>query len=170
MDFLMWERMLNSRWRNLSQNLLGLCNDTQFENRFQDRATRRALLLCASFQIHRWIQTGVTVRKHSIWVKIRDFFVLRDLQIWWMALKNNRAPLLYYGTLSFASHFGTIGKFKLELGNERRRYNMTSSLNSLAGRGTEWSLTSIKVTFQQHFVHKETYHLIIIKSSEHRYQ
>ena len=35
--------------------------------------TNRALLLfyvklCASFQIHRWIQTGVTVRKHPIWV------------------------------------------------------------------------------------------------------
>ena len=40
MDLLMWERLLNSPWRNLSQNLLGLCN-TQFENRFQDRATRR---------------------------------------------------------------------------------------------------------------------------------
>ena len=40
MDLLMWERLLNSPWRNLSQNLLGLCN-TQFENRFQDRVTRR---------------------------------------------------------------------------------------------------------------------------------
>ena len=26
--------------------------------------------LCASFQIHRWIQIGITVRKRSIWVKI----------------------------------------------------------------------------------------------------
>ena len=29
--------------------------------------------LCASFQSHRWIQTGVTVRKHSIQVKIDNF-------------------------------------------------------------------------------------------------
>ena len=29
--------------------------------------------LCASFQIHSWIQTGVTVWKHSIQVKIGDF-------------------------------------------------------------------------------------------------
>ena len=29
--------------------------------------------LCASFQSHRWIQTGVTVRKRSIRVKIGDF-------------------------------------------------------------------------------------------------
>ena len=29
--------------------------------------------LCASFQIHQWIQIGVTVRKRSIWVKICNF-------------------------------------------------------------------------------------------------
>ena len=52
--------------------------------------------LCASFQIHWWIQTGVTVRKCSIRVKIGDFFfVPGDLEIWWMTLKNDRAPLLY---------------------------------------------------------------------------
>ena len=60
----------------------------------------RALLvyyikLCASFQIHLWSQTWVTVRKRSIWVKIGDFFVLCDLGIRWMTSKNNRAPLLY---------------------------------------------------------------------------
>ena len=31
--------------------------------------------LCASFHSHWWIQTGVTVRKRSIWVKIDDFFI-----------------------------------------------------------------------------------------------
>ena len=52
--------------------------------------------LCAWFQIHQWIQTGVTVQKHSVWVKIDDFFVpceWCDLEIWQMTLKNNRAPL-----------------------------------------------------------------------------
>ena len=29
--------------------------------------------LCASFQIHRWIQIGITVPKRSIWVKIGNF-------------------------------------------------------------------------------------------------
>ena len=63
--------------------------------------------LCVSFQIHRWIQTKVTVRKRSIWVKIGDFFVLCDLEIWWMTLGNNRAPLLYYIKLyaSFHTHW-----------------------------------------------------------------
>ena len=90
--------------------------------------------LCASFCSHWWIQTGVTVRKRPIWVKINDFlsrvtlkfngwpstrqiwgiwklrpayspetpnlgqnrwcFVPCDLEIWWMTLENNRAPLL----------------------------------------------------------------------------
>ena len=116
--------------------------------------------LCASFQIHLWIQIGVTVRKSSIWVKIGDFLscvTLKvdgwpskqkgtssmplqalciisyplgnsnlsyspetpnlgqiqqflepcDLEIWWMTLKNNRAPLLCYFKLcaAFSTHW-----------------------------------------------------------------
>ena len=63
--------------------------------------------LCASFQIHWWLQTGVTVLKCSIRVKIGDFFVPYDLDIWRMTLKNNRAPLLYYVELcaSFQIHW-----------------------------------------------------------------
>ena len=63
--------------------------------------------LYASFQSHWGIQTGVTVRKHIIRVKIGDFFVPWVLEIWWMTLKNNRTPLLYYVKLcaSFQSHW-----------------------------------------------------------------
>ena len=32
--------------------------------------------LCASFRSHWWIQTGVTVRKRPIWVKIDDFLAV----------------------------------------------------------------------------------------------
>ena len=62
--------------------------------------------LCASFRSHWWIQTGVTVRKHPIWVKIDDLFEPCDLQTWPMTLKNNRAPLLWYIKLcaSFQCH------------------------------------------------------------------
>ena len=62
--------------------------------------------LCASSQTPRWIQTGVTVRKRSIRVKIGDFFAPCDLENWWMSLKNNRAPLLCYIKLcaSFQNH------------------------------------------------------------------
>ena len=50
--------------------------------------------LCASFLSHWWIKTGVTVRKRPIWVKIRQFLEPRDLEIWRMTFKTNRAPLL----------------------------------------------------------------------------
>ena len=62
--------------------------------------------LCASFQSYGWIQTGNPVRKRSIPVKIGDFVCLCDLEIWWMTLKNNRTPFLYYTNLyiSFLSH------------------------------------------------------------------
>ena len=60
----------------------------------------------ASFQSHGWTYTGVTVWKRSIRIKIGDFFVPCDLKIWWMTLKNNRAPLLYHvkHCPSFQSH------------------------------------------------------------------
>ena len=63
--------------------------------------------LCASFQSHWHIQTGVTARKRSIQVKIGDFFVPGDFENWRMALKNTRAPLLYYIKLcaSFQIHW-----------------------------------------------------------------
>ena len=51
---------------------------------------------CASFQTHQWIQTGVTVQKHPIWVKIDNF-----LAMWpW----NNRATLLCYFKLCALFH------------------------------------------------------------------
>ena len=63
--------------------------------------------LSAAFQSHWYIQTGVTVRKRSIRVKNWPFCVPRDLEIWWITLKNNRAPLLYYIKLcaAFQSHW-----------------------------------------------------------------
>ena len=72
----------------------------------------RALLLyyvklCASFQIHCSIQTGVTVQTLMLnsgrnW----RYLILCDLEICWMTLENNRAPLLYHikACASFQSH------------------------------------------------------------------
>ena len=61
-------------------------------------------LACASFHSHQWIQTGVTVQKRPIRVKIGDFFVPCDLEIWWMTLKNNRAPILCHIKLCASFH------------------------------------------------------------------
>ena len=81
----------------------------------------RAPLLCyfklfASFRSHWWIQTGITVLKSLIWVKIYDFFEPCNPEIWRMTFKNNRAP--FYATSSFVQHFITIDEFKLELQSE----------------------------------------------------
>ena len=61
--------------------------------------------LCASFQIHQWIQTGGTLRKHSAGQNWR--FSPCDVEIWQMTLKNNRAPLQRYCKLfaSFRRHW-----------------------------------------------------------------
>ena len=68
---------------------------------------------CASFQIHWWIQTGVTIRKCPIRVKIGDFLSRVNLKFdgWpWKIIGH-----LFYTTLSFVQHFKAIGIFKLEL-------------------------------------------------------
>ena len=78
----------------------------------------RAPLVCyfklfASFRSHWWIQTGVTVWKQLIWVKIDDFFSR-------VTLKFDERPSktighLFSATSSFVQHFVAIGEFKLEL-------------------------------------------------------
>ena len=90
---------------------------------------RRLLLyyvkLCASFQIHWWIQTGFTVQKHSIRVEIGDMLSRVTQEIWWMTLENNRAPLLFYFKLcaAFRSHWW----IQLEL----QSWNAQSGSNSM---------------------------------------
>ena len=90
----------------------------------------RALLryyvkLCASFQIHSWIQTGFTVQKRSIRVEIGDMLYRATLKFdgWpWKTIGH-----LFYGTSSFVQHFVAIGEFKLELqsGNAQSGSNCT---------------------------------------------
>ena len=69
--------------------------------------------LCASFHSHWWIQTGVTVQKRSIWVKIDYFFSRVTLKFdrWlWKTIGH-----LFEATSSFVHHFIAICEFKLEL-------------------------------------------------------
>ena len=63
--------------------------------------------LCAAFRSHWWMQTGVTVRKPPNLGQICRFLEPCDLEIWWMTLENNRAPLLCYFKLcaAFCSHW-----------------------------------------------------------------
>ena len=91
----------------------------------------RAPLLCyfklyASFRSHRWIQTGVTVRKRPIWVKIDDFFSRMTLQfdgLPWKTIGN-----LFYVTSSFVHYFVAIGDFKLELQSGNAQFESNSTI------------------------------------------
>ena len=80
--------------------------------------------LCVSFYSHHWIQTGVTVRKRPIWVKIGDFLSP-------VALKFDKWPWktighLFNTTLSFVHHFKAIGEFELELQSGNAQFGSKS--------------------------------------------
>ena len=91
----------------------------------------RAPLLCyfklyVSFRSHWWIQTGVSVRKRPIWVKIDDFFsgVTLQFDVWpWKTIGH-----LCYSTSSFMHHFVAIGVFKLELQSGNAQFESNSTI------------------------------------------
>ena len=82
--------------------------------------------LRASFHIHRWIQTEVTVWKRSSRVKIGDFFHRVTLKFdgWPWKTKGH----LFYTTLSFVHHFKAIGEFKLELQSGNAQFRTKSAI------------------------------------------
>ena len=82
--------------------------------------------LCASFQIHRWIQIGVTVRKRSIWVKIGNFLSRVTLKFdgWpWKTIGH-----LFYVASSFVYHFTAISEFNLELQSGNAQFGSKSTI------------------------------------------
>ena len=81
---------------------------------------------CASFQSHGWIKTGVTVRKHSIQVKIDDFFSHVTLKCHGQPWK--MIGHLFYATSSFVHHFEAFGEFKLELQSENAQFGSISMI------------------------------------------
>ena len=78
------------------------------------------ITLCAAFQSYGDIQTGVTVRKRSIRVKIADFLsrVISKIDVWpWKTIGH-----LFYTMSSFVCHFKSIGVVKLELQSENAQF------------------------------------------------
>ena len=110
-------------------------------NLMDDLENNRASLLCcfklcATFHSHRWIQTGVTVRKRPIWVKFDDFFSRATLKLDGWPCKT--IGHLFYASSSFVHHFVAIGEFKLEL----QSGNAQSGSNSTIFRAVRpWNLT-----------------------------
>ena len=92
--------------------------------------------LCASFDSHWWIQTGVTVRKCPIWAKISNFLSRVTLKFGGWPLKTNRAPLVCYFKLcaSFCSH-------------------MWIQTGVTVRKGPNWVLTSVTLTFDLDLLH-----------------
>ena len=91
---------------------------------------------CVSFQIHQWIQTGVTARKRPISVKFDYFFsrVTFKFDVWpWNTIGN-----LFYATSSFVHHFVAIGEFKLQLQSGNAQFGSNSTIFRAVW---PWSLT-----------------------------
>ena len=114
---------VNSNW-SYSPETLNLCQNRRFFclvwpwNLMDDINKNRAHPLyyvkpCTSFQNYGWIQTGVTIWKLSIWVKIGDFLSRLTLKFYrwpWKTIGH-----LFYATSSFVHRFKAIGELKLEL-------------------------------------------------------
>ena len=82
--------------------------------------------LCVSFQIHRWIQAEVILRKRSIRVKIGNFLshVTVKFDGWpWTTIGH-----LFHTTPSFVHHFKSIGEFKLELQSGNAQFGSKSAI------------------------------------------
>ena len=82
--------------------------------------------LCASFQIHQWIQIRMTARKRSIQVEIGDFWSRATLKFDRRPWKTTR--LLFYATLNFVCHFKAVGGFKLELQSGNTQFGSKSAI------------------------------------------
>ena len=82
--------------------------------------------LCASFHSHHWIQTGATVRKRSVWVKIGTF--LSPVTLTFDGWPSKTIGHLFNNTLSYVHHFIAIDEFKLELQSGNAQYGSKSAI------------------------------------------
>ena len=98
---------------------------------------------CAIFWSHQWIQ----VRKHQILVKISEFCVPCELQIWRWPWK--RIWYLLYATSSFMHHFTAIGEIKLQLqsGDAQFWSNSMVLLSHLTLKFIEWPWKTIRLLY-----------------------
>ena len=87
--------------------------------------------LCASFHSHWWIQTGVTVRKRPLWVKIDDFFSR-------VTLKFDGWPWKTIGHLSLVTSVCVCASF---------HHHMWIRTGVMVRKRLSWVLTSVTLTF-----------------------
>ena len=114
--------------------------------------------LCASSQTHRWIQTKVTVRKCSIWVKIGE--LLSRMTLKFDGWPSKTIGHLFYVASSFVHHFKAVGQFKLKLqpGNAQFRSKSTILFSCVTLQSDVWPWKTIgdlfysTSSFVHHFV------------------
>ena len=117
--------------------------------------------LCASFQIHQWIQIRVTVRKRSIWVKIGNLLSRVTLKFdgWpWKTIGH-----LFYVTSSFVHDFTTINDFKLEIQSGNRHFGSKSTIFIALKNNRAHLLCNFKLraSFRSHAWSKSTIFLAV---------
>ena len=69
--------------------------------------------LCASFQSHYWIQTGVTVWKRPM--RVKSVIFLSPVTMKFDGWPRKTTENLFFTTLSFVQHFKALIEFTLEL-------------------------------------------------------
>ena len=98
---------------------------------------------CVSFHHHMWIQTGVTVQKRQIWVKIDDILSRATLRFdrW----PSKTTGHLFYAISSFVHRFKAIGELKLELqsGNTKFGSKLTIFFSCVTLKFDGWPWKSI---------------------------
>ena len=95
--------------------------------------------LFTSFHSHQWSQTGVTVRKHPIWVKINDLYSR-------VSLKFDRWPWKSIGHLSwvtsnFVYHSIIIFELTLELQSGNAKFGSKSTIFFVSRDLEIWQIT-----------------------------
>ena len=119
------------------------------------------LKLCASFCSQRSIQTGVTVQKHLIPVKIHNFSsrLTQKFERWpWKTIGH-----LFYTTSSFVHHFIAICEFKLALQSWNAQTGSKLAVFLAATKQLyEWFSSSVRHTFFTMF--PSLYHHKIFRS------
>ena len=104
--------------------------------------------LCASFQIHRWIQTGVTVRKLSI-VNCKIVIFLSRVTLKFDEWPWKTIGHLFCTTLSFVHHFTAISEFK-----DRDKDKIKEDLGSI---GLGWPLVTPSHMYVKRYQKKKNF-------------
>ena len=97
--------------------------------------------LCVSFCSHQSIQTGVTVGKHPIRVKMGNFLSHVTLKFdgWlWKTIGH-----LFYATSSFVHHIIAISQLKLELQSGNAKFGGISTFLAATKQLYEWYFLSV---------------------------